>query len=294
LSAYQDYNEALSNYNNNEAPDEGGPLYNVMVSSHGALSSILEQFDEAAGDFNEIAEAFRTENVQDLNDDGIDAFNGADPVGTIVKQINSTIATIEGTYVNTPPAEWVNADAEVSTMNEIIANFNKYQIELENIGRSVVNFESIAEDLQKPQFSNKLSGEAGLIQIPLTAQSFSIGSDGTVTFVNEKGELKVAGQVRVATFANAGGLEKQGGNLFRQSANSGSIDKDNNGIQLDELSVAGEDGVASIVAGALEMSNVDLSEEFTEMIVAQRGFQSNTKIITTSDEILQELMGLKR
>ena len=167
-------------------------------------------------------------------------------------------------------------------------------IDLEKIGQSVMNFEGLAEDLQKPQFSNKLSGEAGLIQIPLDAQSFSIGSDGTVTFVNAKGELNVAGQVRVATFSNSSGLEKVGGNLFKQSANSGSIDKNNNGIQLDELSVAGEDGVASIVAGALEMSNVDLSEEFTEMIVAQRAFQSNTKIITTSDEILQELMGLKR
>ncbi|WP_175638866.1 flagellar hook-basal body complex protein [Metabacillus schmidteae] len=294
LSAYQDYNQSVSNYNKSEAPDENGPLFNVMQSSHTALTSILAQFDETAGNYNDIAETFRTENVTDFNTEGIREFNGADPIGTIVKEINSTIATIEGEYTNTPPAEWENVDNQISQMNDIISTFNTYQIELENIGRAVVNFEGIAEDLQKPKFSNRLSGEAGLIQIPLTAQSFSIGSDGTVTFVNDKGELNVAGQVRVATFANAGGLEKQGGNLYRESANSGAIDKNNNGIQLDELSVAGSDGVASIIAGALEMSNVDLSEEFTEMIVAQRGFQSNTKIITTSDEILQELMGLKR
>ena len=61
-----------------------------------------------------------------------------------------------------------------------------------------------------------------------------------------------------------------------------------------KVSPSGETGAGSIVAGALEMSNVDLSEEFTEMIVAQRGFQANTRIITTSDEILQELINLKR
>ncbi|WP_299090088.1 flagellar basal body rod protein FlgG [uncultured Metabacillus sp.] len=134
----------------------------------------------------------------------------------------------------------------------------------------------------------------GLIQIPLTAQSFSIGPDGTVNFVNENGELNVGGRIRVVNFANEGGLEKVGGNLYRESANSGTVDQDNNGIALNDLSIAGEDGTSTIISGALEMSNVDLAEEFTEMIVAQRGFQSNTKIITTSDEILQELMGLKR
>ncbi|XQY93516.1 flagellar basal body rod protein FlgG [Metabacillus sp. HB246100] len=144
-------------------------------------------------------------------------------------------------------------------------------------------------------FTNNLSGNPGLIQIPLSAQSFSIAPDGKVNFVNENGELNVAGQIRLVNFANEGGLEKLGGNLYRESANSGSVDKDGNGfVELADLPVAGTDGTANIISGALEMSNVDLAEEFTEMIVAQRGFQSNTKIITTSDEILQELMGLKR
>ena len=72
---------------------------------------------------------------------------------------------------------------------------------------------------------------------------------------------------------------------IRETSNSGIHWKDVPG---------GTTGAGSIVAGALEMSNVDLSEEFTEMIVAQRGFQANTRIITTSDEILQELVNLKR
>lgn len=136
---------------------------------------------------------------------------------------------------------------------------------------------------------------AGLIQIPLTAKSFNIGPDGTVNFVDDGGQLRFAGQIRVANFANEGGLEKVGGNLYKQSSNSGTLNNNGTaGIQLAELSVPGQDGSATIMAGMLEMSNVDLADEFTEMIVAQRGFQSNTKIITTSDEILQELMNLKR
>ncbi|MCM3654081.1 flagellar hook-basal body complex protein [Metabacillus litoralis] len=290
MSAYQEYSNAYSNYTKNEA-GTGGPLYNAMVSARGALNTIMGQYNTTQTRFNTDATAFRT-SVGALTA-GVTNFNSTSPVGTIVKEFNTTINQLTGTF--TPIGTNIQvSDVVLSNLNDKISTLNNYMIDLEKIGQSVMNFEGLAEDLQKPQFSNKLSGEAGLIQIPLDAQSFSIGSDGKVTFVNAKGELNVAGQVRVATFSNSSGLEKVGGNLFKQSANSGSIDKNNNGIQLDELSVAGEDGVASIVAGALEMSNVDLSEEFTEMIVAQRAFQSNTKIITTSDEILQELMGLKR
>ncbi|MBD8068293.1 flagellar basal body rod protein FlgG [Bacillus sp. PS06] len=145
------------------------------------------------------------------------------------------------------------------------------------------------------EWTEDLSADAGLIQIPMTAKSFSISPDGKVSFVNENGELRMAGQIKLANFANDGGLEKVGGNLFRATSNSGTLDRDGEpGIQITELLTPGSDGSGSLLSGALEMSNVDLSEEFTEMIVAQRGFQSNTKIITTSDEILQELVNLKR
>ncbi|MGD6793727.1 flagellar basal body rod protein FlgG [Metabacillus indicus] len=138
------------------------------------------------------------------------------------------------------------------------------------------------------------SDNPGLIQIPLTAKSFNVGPDGSVSYVDKDGQLATAGQIRVANFANDGGLEKIGGNLYKESGNSGTIDRDDNGIDLAELEIPGQNGSATIMTGFLEMSNVDLAEEFTDMIVAQRGFQSNTKVITTSDEILQELMNLKR
>jgi len=130
----------------------------------------------------------------------------------------------------------------------------------------------------------EISGEVGILNIPDDARSFSIQGDGTVNFVNAAGENEVAGQIALANFSNPAGLEKAGNNLFLNSPNAGY-----NGI-----AEPGQDGTGSIVSGSLEMSNVDLSEEFTEMITAQRGFQANTRIITTSDEILQELVNLKR
>ncbi|WP_378151727.1 flagellar basal body rod protein FlgG [Chungangia koreensis] len=122
------------------------------------------------------------------------------------------------------------------------------------------------------------------IRIPTNAQSMSIGQDGTVTFVDAEGSLRWAGQLILAKFPNPGGLAKAGSNYFQSSANSGN--------PINQVATA--EGIGSVNSGFLEMSNVDLSEEFTDMIVAQRGFQANTRIITTSDEILQELVNLKR
>ncbi|MDA7025858.1 flagellar basal body rod protein FlgG [Bacillus sp. CLL-7-23] len=129
-----------------------------------------------------------------------------------------------------------------------------------------------------------LTAANGKINIPNTAQSVKIGPDGTVTYVDATNNNVTAGQISLATFSNTGGLEKKGDNLYRESLSSGA-----------EQVVAPGGGSSGVLqTGALEMSNVDLSEEFSDMIIAQRGFQSNAKIITTSDEILQELVNLKR
>ncbi|MEK4030190.1 MULTISPECIES: flagellar basal body rod protein FlgG [Bacillaceae] len=126
-----------------------------------------------------------------------------------------------------------------------------------------------------------LQGAGGNINIPSTAESFSIGADGSISVV---GGNATGGAIQLAKFPNPDGLEKVGSNLYRVSNNSGAATN----------SAPGSGGAGKLVSGTLEMSNVDLSEEFTEMIVAQRGFQANTRIITTSDEILQELVNLKR
>ncbi|MFC0271300.1 flagellar hook-basal body complex protein [Metabacillus herbersteinensis] len=297
MDAYNEYSDAQSNWEKNESPETDGPMYAAMESTHDALTTIWTQFNEKAvtdpASFDEELINFNS-SLSTLNG-AVDAFNTAEPVGQIFREITTSLLQLENTFPDdvTDIKERVS-DLELSQMNDLLSNLDNYMLDLEKIGRTVIDFENLAEELQQPQWTNGLSGDAGLIQIPLTAKSFSIGPDGTVSFVNNQGELNIAGQIRIANFANAGGMEKVGGNLFRASANSGSLDRNNNGIQLDELLAPGSEGAASIVAGTLEMSNVDLSEEFTEMIVAQRGFQSNTKIITTSDEILQELVNLKR
>ncbi len=124
---------------------------------------------------------------------------------------------------------------------------------------------------------------AGVTTIPTTASDISISPDGKVSYLNN-GAQASAGQIQLAKFANPGGLAKTGSNLFKPTSNSGTA----------ATGFAGAGGIGNIQSGLLEMSNVDLSEEFTEMITAQRGFQANSKIITTSDEILQELVNLKR
>lgn len=130
-----------------------------------------------------------------------------------------------------------------------------------------------------------LGSDGGEINIPNINQvsNITIAEDGTITFLRN-GTSGTVGPIGVARFPNNGGLEKSGENYY--------IPTDASGAPAHGQPM--ENGAGKLVSGALEMSNVDLSEEFTEMIVAQRGFQANSRIITTSDEILQELVNLKR
>jgi flagellar hook protein FlgE len=115
-----------------------------------------------------------------------------------------------------------------------------------------------------------------------TLESFALSNDGTITGVYSNGLRKPIGQLALATFANPSGLTKAGNSAYRVGDNSGNA----------LVGTAGTGGRGTLTAGALEMSNVDLSEEFTGLIVAQRGFQANSKVITTSDEILQTLVNM--
>ena len=117
-----------------------------------------------------------------------------------------------------------------------------------------------------------------------TLQAFSLGADGTITGSFSNGLKQAIGRIALASFTNPAGLEKAGGSLFRTTVNSGNA----------QVGAAGTGGRGGLAGGALEMSNVDLSSEFTNLIIAQRGFQANSRVITTSDEVLQELVNLKR
>ncbi|MBP7553504.1 MAG: flagellar hook-basal body complex protein, partial [Spirochaetes bacterium] len=115
-------------------------------------------------------------------------------------------------------------------------------------------------------------------------EGLKVDDTGSITGVYSNGNNRILAQVALANFTNPGGLEKAGETNFVYSNNSGEPD----------ISPAGTIGKGKIMAGALEMSNVDLAEQFTDMIVTQRGFQANSKTIQTSDQMLQELLTLKR
>lgn len=115
-------------------------------------------------------------------------------------------------------------------------------------------------------------------------EDIRIDDTGSITGVFSNGNNRILAQVALANFTNPGGLEKVGETNFAYSNNSG----------LPDISPAGTIGKGKIVAGALEMSNVDLAEQFVDMIVTQRGYQANSKTIQTADQLLQELLTLKR
>ncbi len=133
---------------------------------------------------------------------------------------------------------------------------------------------------------------SGLVSNVLLFSEYNLAPDGTVTGfytsnqvpMHIPGEIEVLGQVAVAKFINPEGLSQQDGVYFFETQNSGSP----------EVVSPGSYATGTIVSGGLEMSNVDLSKEFTDMITTQRGFQANSRVITVSDEMLQELVNLKR
>lgn len=128
------------------------------------------------------------------------------------------------------------------------------------------------------------AGADALIQVPPTATNVAIGQDGSVSYIpGAGGPRQVAGYLSLANFANSAGLERAAANRWTASANSGAETTGTPGA-----------GFGATTAGAVEMSNVDLAQAFTTVITAQRGFQANSRIISTSDEMLQDLVNLKR
>ena len=136
-------------------------------------------------------------------------------------------------------------------------------------------------------------GTGGLIQIdPATYTSFTISPNGEVIGVLPDGTNEVIDTIQLAKIPNPAGLKKVGQSLYEVTPNAIAPD-----TAIEDYFTTpnnAEQGTGAVIAGQLEMSNVDLTEEFTEMIISQRGFQANARTITTSDEILQEVVNLKR
>lgn len=223
---------------------------------------------------------------------GETAPNGADNGGVNAKQIGlgvavSAIDTIHTTgsamTTNVPTDVRIDGDGFFAVKN----------------GSAQADFYLTRAGDFKPDANGNLVNSDGMLVLssdgePIvidmaTVVQFSIGLDGTINKKLNDGTIDTATKIGIAKVANPAGLEKIGGNLYRmtQNANPGGT------VDIGEANNI-ETGTGAIVAGQLEMSNVDLTSEFTEMIVAQRGFQANSKIITTSDEVLQEIVNLKR
>lgn len=187
--------------------------------------------------------------------------------------------------------------------------FNKDTGKLESVGGSTTNlnvnaafsalggnFSDVTIDLSKcTNYDNKGTSTIGATSGDLDGLGTGrrlgdmigvfIQKDGMIYASYDNGMTKLLGQIATAAFANASGLEKEGDNLYSATLNSGEFD----GIGVDITA-----GGGYMSPGQLEMSNVDLSSEFTEMITTQRGFQANSRIITVSDTLLEELTNLKR
>ena len=128
-------------------------------------------------------------------------------------------------------------------------------------------------------------GTDAFLQITPGGTDVAVAGDGSVTFIPPGGGARqTAGYLQLAKFSNESGLERVNANRWRETGASGN----------EQVGGAGGGGYGSTIGGVLEMSNVDLASEFTDMITAQRGFQANSRVISTSDEMLSELVNLKR
>jgi fagellar hook-basal body proteins len=140
------------------------------------------------------------------------------------------------------------------------------------------------QPLSIPEYKFHFDVDGNVVSDAAKINNYSINQDGTITAVYDDSTSMVLGRISLAKFPNPGGLLKLGNNSYTVSANSGDA----------APTPAGEGGTGKVLQSTLEMSNVDLASEFTDMISTSRAFQANSRSITTSDEMLQELLNLKR
>ena len=233
---------------------------------------------------------------------------------TVDKDKQLTIQNLLGNMMAGKTTDVLPADGSAITMEGryfegTTVVFNKDTGKLESVGGSTTNlnvnaafsalggnFSDVTIDLSEcTNYDNKGTSTIGATSGDLDGLGTGrrlgdmigvfIQKDGMIYASYDNGMTKLLGQIATAAFANASGLEKEGDNLYSATLNSGEFD----GIGVDITA-----GGGYMSTGQLEMSNVDLSSEFTEMITTQRGFQANSRIITVSDTLLEELTNLKR
>lgn len=220
-----------------------------------------------------------TPNIYDLTLEKVTDQNGRDITATTTPPMTITPSPVQVTF-----------DSAGKIANPLTAKF-KINTADTDFGSKIAEMEIDFSQVTQYSGNTTVQGErgdkdkvgAGNAAGKMTG--YQIGGDGRIMAKYSNGDSKLLGQIAIADFDNPAGLQKEGENLFSTTMNSGEF----NGIGTDATAIG-----SKINSGVLEMSNVDLSLEFTEMITTQRGFQANSRVITTSDEILQELVNLKR
>ncbi len=264
---------------------ENGKTYTMVTGADGAPVTVGGQlgyqFTDGAG-----GQIFRS--VSDIY--GVDAATAATgklAVDTATGMLNLTYDTTnytlqfntsDGTfrYIDSAGTNGVNLNMSLLGDNfENIAIDFSHLLNQNNGGSSTAEFEKGAAEKATDGTGKKLGQLTGV----------SIDGTGKIYGSYDNGNTVLLGQIPVAQFANASGLESLGNNCYGTTLNSGDFD----GIGVEVTADGGK-----MTTGQLEMSNVDLSEQFTDMITTQRGFQANSRIITTSDTLLEELVNLKR
>lgn len=283
LTKDYEYDSVSKSYTN-KTTGEKFPINNAtnnsttFVGDHGSQVSITEIF---SGITTTIAN-----NIKNATNNYKVAFDQTTGQATVTGEQTSydlVFDTSTGKFASIggdTPSKMLNMSVLSSGLLNDNGNFQNISVDFsqclnyENGGKSTIGADAGAVD-GKTGKGRKLGAMTGIF----------IDTSGRIYGTYDNGNTELLGQIAVAQFSNASGLEKVGESCYRTTLNSGEFD----GIGV-EISADG----SSMTTGELEMSNVDLSSEFTSMITTQRGFQANSRVITTSDTLLEELVNLKR
>lgn len=259
----------------------------VTINPDGTLNdgtnkTIKDVFGVSDGNFKNIQNSAQAKNKdyefkKVTNADGKQSYQVIKKSATNSLKFNTKDGKFESIGGGTNKSVELNLNTAKLNVNGNFANINvdfSQCLNYNNSGKSTIGADAGAVDGTTGK-GRKLGAMTGI----------SIDTNGRIYGTYDNGNTELLGQIAVAQFSNASGLEKVGESCYRTTLNSGEFD----GIGV-EISADG----SSMTTGELEMSNVDLSSEFTSMITTQRGFQANSRVITTSDTLLEELVNLKR
>ncbi|WP_051689301.1 flagellar hook-basal body complex protein [Butyrivibrio sp. AE2032] len=261
-----------------------GNITDLLSTATGSLKDLLNSVYNVS---DEDADAFGTDGTYKINNDGsISLSTGSKTVQLVFNAANGALTTANGAkdgmvdmYFDQSIDGLEAFGFQVSNSSDPSEQAKKGTLEVDF--STVTNYNTSGSSTIKAVKGDKKSLNTGRAVGEMNG--VTVSTDGQIYATYSNGQTKLLGQIASAEFANASGLSKEGDNLYKSTLNSGDP-------TVQDITTDG----GYMNTGVLEMSNVDLSKEFTEMITTQRGFQANSRIITVSDTLLEELTNLKR